>query len=200
VNADRLPFLQAARPHAALEHHLKALPEFDFHPARTPHNEGSATAMQLNEAQQKAVAAWIADGLKLSEIQNRLAAEFGARLTYMEVRLLVDDLKLKPKDPEPPKPPAKPQPSPTEPVAAEADLPPPAAGLGGVSVTVDQLTRPGALASGKVTFSDGMGADWYLDQTGRLGLVAKQPGYKPVAADVQQFQMALEREMAKLGY
>jgi hypothetical protein len=159
--------------------------------------------MQLNEAQQKAVAAWIAEGAKLSEIQNRLAAEFSLRLTYMEVRLLVDDLKLKPKDPEPPKP-AAPAPQPPPPTAAapaglDDDLPP-AAGSGSVSVTVDQLTRPGAIVSGKVTFSDGMSADWYLDQTGRLGLVAKQPGYKPSVPDVQQFQMALEREMAKLGY
>ena len=42
-------------------------------------------------------------GAKLSEIQTRLASEFGLKLTYMEVRFLVDDLKLTPKDPEPPK-------------------------------------------------------------------------------------------------
>lgn len=165
--------------------------------------------MQLNEAQQKAVAVWITEGAKLSEIQNRLAKEFSLRLTYMEVRLLVDDLKLKPKDPEPPKPVAPPpaasapkspsdlavSPEPVE------ELPPlPETGAGSVSVTVDQLTRPGAIVSGKVTFSDGMSADWYLDQTGRLGLVSKQAGYKPSHGDVQQFQMALEREMAKLGY
>jgi hypothetical protein len=65
---------------------------------------------------------------------------------------------------------------------------------------VDQLTRPGALVSGKVKFSDGMNADWYLDQTGRLGVVPQQQGYKPSAPDVQEFQMALEREMAKLGF
>ena len=65
---------------------------------------------------------------------------------------------------------------------------------------MDQITRPGSLVSGKVTFSDGQVADWYLDQTGRLGVVPKQAGYKPSAADVQQFQIALEREVAKLGY
>ena len=47
-----------------------------------------------------------------------------------------------------------------------------------------------ALASGKVTFSDGNRAEWYLDQAGRLGLVPQQQGYRPPAADVQQFQMA----------
>ena len=159
--------------------------------------------MNLNEAQQKTVTDWIAAGAKLSEVQTRLASEFGIRLTYMEVRFLVDDLKLRLKDPEPPKPasppPAAVAPLKTTPAAAEEPEVLPPAG-GSVSVTVDQIARPGALVSGGVTFSDGMKADWYLDQTGRLGLLAKQQGYKPSPTDVQQFQMALEREMAKLGY
>jgi hypothetical protein len=65
---------------------------------------------------------------------------------------------------------------------------------------VDQLTKPGTMISGKVTFSDGQIADWYLDQTGRLGVVPAQQGYKPSPADVQQFQIALQQEVAKLGY
>jgi hypothetical protein len=163
--------------------------------------------MNLTEEQRQRVAAWIAQGAKLGEIQSRLAEEFGVKLTYMETRFLVDDLKLVPKDPEPPKPadpPAAAQPPLTaKPVPAgavegdEAPLPP---GGGKISVTVDQITRPGAIVSGKVTFSDGQNADWYLDQMGRLGVVPKQPGYKPSQADVQDFQMALQQEMAKLGY
>ena len=46
--------------------------------------------------------AWIAEGLKLAEIQNRIASELGVQMTYMDVRLLVDDLKLVPKDEERP--------------------------------------------------------------------------------------------------
>jgi hypothetical protein len=158
--------------------------------------------MNLNESQQKTVTAWVAEGLKLSEIQNRLASELGVRLTYMEVRLLVDDLKLKPKDPEPPKPPPPPplQPVGGIPTQPEPPVETPAVGLGNVSVAVDQLARPGTLVSGKVKFSDGMSADWYLDQTGRLGVVPQQQGYKPSPADVQQFQLALEGEMTKLGF
>jgi hypothetical protein len=64
---------------------------------------------------------------------------------------------------------------------------------------VDQIAKPGAIVSGKVTFSDGQTADWILDQTGRLGVVPKQAGYKPSAADVQDFQLALQQEVAKLG-
>jgi hypothetical protein len=167
--------------------------------------------MNLDESQRQKVAAWIAEGAKLSEIQSRLASELGLKLTYMEVRFLVDDLKLTPKDPEPPKvaaPVAKPPTTakPEEPqnsgrgataakISGDEASPPP-----GVSVTVDQLTRPGSIVSGKVAFSDGQQADWYLDQTGRLGVLPKQPGYKPSAADVQQFQAALQSEIARLGF
>jgi hypothetical protein len=82
-------------------------------------------------------------------------------------------------------------------IAAPTATPSPATGH--VSVTVDQLARPGAIVSGKVTFSDGQRADWYLDQNGRLGVVPGQQGYKPSAADVQQFQVALQSELARMG-
>ena len=158
--------------------------------------------MNLDEAQRQRVTAWVLEGAKLSEIQNRLAEEFKIKLTYMETRFLVDDLKLKLKDPEPPKVVEPPATTPAKLTveknpAPEGTLP---ASSGKVSVGVDQITKPGAIVSGKVTFSDGQTADWYLDQTGRLGVVPKQQGYKPSAADVQQFQLALQQEVAKLGY
>ncbi len=158
--------------------------------------------MNLDDAQMKQVSAWIHAGLKLSEIQSRLAAELGVRLTYMEARLLVDDLKLVPKDAEPPAPtPTIGKPPPARaagasPAAAPAGAAP---GVGSVTMSVDALARPGALVSGQVTFSDGHRAAWYLDELGRLGLAPQQNGYRPAAADVQQFQMALETELAKLG-
>ena len=145
-------------------------------------------------------------GAKLSEIQNRLASEFGIKLTYMEARFLVDDLKLTPKDPEPPKvvEPAVPRAKPATASRTGKKFPrrrgDAAACRRKVSVSVDQITKPGAIISGKVNFSDGQTADWYLDQTGRLGVVPKQAGYKPSAADVQEFQLALQQEVAKLGY
>jgi hypothetical protein len=77
--------------------------------------------------------------------------------------------------------------------------PAPLGGTSKVSVTADTVARPGTLASGNVTFSDGQSAVWYLDQMGRLGLGPKQPGYKPSAADLQSFQQALEAELSKLG-
>ncbi len=164
--------------------------------------------MQLDEGQRKKIGEWIAAGLKLSEIQNRLSSELGLRLTYMEVRMLVDDLKLVPKDVEPPKPPptlgvpagGAPAPGPARTGAA----PQPGQGAGpapagGVTVSVDQIARPGAMVSGKVTFSDGNRAEWYFDQTGRLALATQKPGYRPPAEDIQEFQAALDAELSKMG-
>src|SRR5262245_16208586 len=121
--------------------------------------------MNLDDAHKKKVTEWIAQGLKLSEIQQRLSDELGLRLTYREARLHVDDLKLIPKDVEPPKtvelsgkPTAQ---APSARAAAEPDediggsLPEeegPGSGSGNVKVKVDQITRPGAVASGSVTF------------------------------------------------
>jgi hypothetical protein len=157
--------------------------------------------MNLNEEQQKIVAEWVAGGMKLAQVQTRIGSEFGLQLTYMEVRFLVDDLKLRLTDPEPPKPVAPP--TPVAPVAAsETPAVPavPADATGQVSVSVDKIARPGTMVSGGVTFSDGGIAEWYLDQTGRLGVVPKVQGYKPTQADVQQFQAALEREITKMGF
>jgi hypothetical protein len=61
------------------------------------------------------------------------------------------------------------------------------------------LTRPGALVSGKVKFSDGKTADWFLDQGGRLGVAPAEKGYKPSQVDLQDFQTALQTELQKLG-
>src|SRR5262249_3833198 len=119
--------------------------------------------------------------------------------TYMETRFLVDDLKLTPKDPEPPKVPETKSGSATGTEKSPLKVDPTPA-PGGVSVGVDQIARPGAIVSGKVTFSDGQKADWYLDQTGRLGVVPAQQGYKPSQSDVQEFQTALQNELAKMGF
>jgi hypothetical protein len=163
--------------------------------------------MNLNDAQKQTVAAWIADGLKLSEIQKRLETEFGLRLTYMEVRFLLDDLKIVPKDPPPPPVAEPPSPTPGAPgtsktagAAEELPVDEVQPGAGHVRVSVDQIARPGAMVSGQVTFSDGQSGTWFLDQTGQLGLGMKQKGYRPSQADVQEFQMLLQSELAKQGF
>jgi hypothetical protein len=164
----------------------------------------------LTDAQRQQVAAWVTEGLKLSDIQKRLETDFGLRLTYLEARFLLDDLKVVPKDPPPPPASAlAPGASPGKPPGAqdkakagarealpEAPLP----GTGGVRLTVDQLAKPGAMVSGTVTFSDGQSGQWYMDEMGRLGLAMQQKGYRPSAADVEEFQILLQQEAARQGY
>jgi hypothetical protein len=159
--------------------------------------------MNLDEGQRRKVAEWIEQGLKLSEIQSRIGKDFGVSMTYMDVRFLIDDLKLKPKDVEP-------VPMPTlnsgKPAAAPASTAPTAgaapaeAANGTVSLSVDHVARPGAIVSGRVTFSDGQGAAWLIDQMGRPGLVPDQQGYRPSQPDIVQFQTKLQDELAKLGF
>jgi hypothetical protein len=168
-----------------------------------------ATAhMNLDEKQKEQVAGWLRDGAGLADVQKRIESEFGVSATYMEVKFLVSDLDLTPKDPEPEKP-VEPEAKPGVPASdddsdgmpAEAvdveTLPP--AGLGNVSVEVDQLARPGSMVSGKVTFANGKISEWMLDQMGRLGVVPSEDGYKPSQADLQQFQTVLQKELEKMG-
>src|SRR5436190_9877596 len=102
--------------------------------------------MNLDEAQRKRVTEWIAHGLKLSEIQNRLGSELGLNLTYMDLRLLVDDLKLTPTDVERPKIVGGALQTPPANAAKSAPAAPgpsqPAVKQDAVSMSVDQIARP----------------------------------------------------------
>jgi|ERR1043166_3535935 hypothetical protein len=154
--------------------------------------------MTLDEGQRRKVAEWIEQGLKLSEIQSKLSKEFGIGMTYMDLRFLIDDLKLRPKDPAPPTP---------APEIAAAKTAAPATGAanakappGKVSLTVDSIAKPGAIVSGRVTFSDGKGGAWLIDQMGRPGLVPDQQGYRPPPEDIAEFQRQLQDELARMGY
>ena len=128
-------------------------------------------------------------------------------MTYMDVRFLIDDLKLKPKDAQPAAPvalaAAKQTPG-AAPVKGPAQSTGPLTGeqqIGaGVSVTVDQIARPGAVVSGRVTFSDGKGAAWLIDQRGVPGLVPDQQGYRPSQPDIAEFQTQLQDELARMGF
>jgi len=82
-------------------------------------------------------------------------------------------------------------------IPAEADV-----GLSTVKVVVDKVTLlPGALASGTVTFSDGVTGKWIVDQYGRPGFTEiSKPGYRPTAADAQAFVRELGAELQKRGF
>jgi hypothetical protein len=66
---------------------------------------------------------------------------------------------------------------------------------------MDRVMQAGALASGTLTFSDGVSAKWMLDQVGRLGLSSvSTPGYQPSPEDIQAFQLELQNKIAARGY
>jgi hypothetical protein len=76
------------------------------------------------------------------------------------------------------------------------------AGTSGVSVSVDKVTLiPGAVASGSVTFSDGVTGKWMVDQYGRPGFTQiSQDGYRPKPADAQAFMQELSLALQKQGF
>lgn len=180
----------------------------------------------LSPEQKAAVASWTAAGDNLSAVQKKLREQFQLSLTYMDVRFLVDDLELTLKDPAPkadasdvtkakapaPAPAAKPAPAAGKPAADEAALPgddaeaieddalPPAPG--NVAVEVDGVTLlPGAIASGTVTFSDGVTGKWIVDNQGRPGFTEiSQPGYRPSREDAQAFMQELDLALRQKGY
>jgi len=161
----------------------------------------------LNTDQKRAVAGWVNEGLSLSAVQKRIAADFGIAMTYMEVRFLVDDLDLTLKNKEEPKPAEPPADAAlpgdvVDPGVPPADVAPepPAPGASRLTLTVDPIQRPGVLVGGTVTFSDGKNGQWQMDQYGQLGFVPPEPGYKPSADDVARFQVVLDTELRKLGY
>ena len=66
--------------------------------------------------------------------------------------------------------------------------------------SLDRIVRPGAMVSGTVVFSDGVKANWSLDQMGRLALGADRKDYRPSAEDIQAFQQAITAQLRKAGY
>lgn len=169
--------------------------------------------MALTPEQSATVVGWVAAGDSLSVVQQKLQQEFGLSLTYMDVRFLVDDLDLTLKDAAPKAdasdvsktpPPSAAAASPGDAAADDAellddDLPP--AGAGAVSLSVDSVTLiPGAMASGSVTFSDGVTGKWIIDNYGRPGFTEiSREGYRPSAADSQAFMQELNLALQQKG-
>ena len=66
-------------------------------------------------------------------------------------------------------------------------------GESSVKVSLSPIQRPGFFASGDVVFSDGVRAEWAVDQMGRLSLSPSQEGYKPSQQDIIEFQAQLQK-------
>lgn len=98
--------------------------------------------MQLTQQQESLVRDWAAQGASLSEIQTRLADECGIRLSYLETRFLLIDLKVDLAE----KPEKKPAPP--------ADLSSPSAGDYGAAPPLGPNDGAGVDGSGDADFSD----------------------------------------------
>ena len=143
--------------------------------------------MNLSDEQKAVLAGWVQSGMGLSEIQKRLESEFEVRITYMDLRFLVDDLDLEV---------TSEGPKFDDPLAKAGG---PTAVPGRVSVTLDKVSRPDAMASGQVTFSDGVSGQWSIDREGRMALNPTQEGYQPSPEDLQEFQKELQEAAKKAG-
>ena len=149
-------------------------------------NKPMFSASKLSPDQVAALKQRAAEGATMSDLQRLLKEDFGFTLTYMDTRFLILDLGIELVE---------------EPKAEEKkeEKPLPVA-TGEVTVTMDTLTLPGALVSGKVTFSDGETAIWMLDQAGRPGLDPDTPGYRPTQEDIIEFQKQLRALIEKGGF
>jgi len=145
----------------------------------------------------------IARGVSLSDIQTEVNEKFSQKYTYMDIRILASTLDIdweaKGKEKKAEEKPAQESeassgeaPAAAEPAAEESAAGPADGAAGKTVVEVSKLMRPGTALSGTVKFASGSTADWYIDQTGRLGLENLQ-GARPTQEDIQQFQTELER-------
>ena len=157
--------------------------------------------MSLNDQQKSELTAWVSEGNSLSAIQKLIQEKWGQSLTYMETRLLVDDIGLDLPDlsstPDSDDAPETSDDTEDNSVPFDPDATPPA---DGVTVSIDKIKRPGTLVSGNVTFSDGISGSWHLDSLGRIALSPAQEGYNPTQEDLQEFQKALQQELQRTGF
>ena len=144
----------------------------------------------LSSEQVEMVKEWVAEGAQMADLQKRLKDDFGFNVTYMDTRFLSLDLALNFQVSEE----ESEGPNDIENLEAqeEVDLEPLVQDRETVTVTLDQVARPGAMVSGTVTFSDGMKALWLIDEMGRPSIDPDQPGYQPSEADLVSFQAELK--------
>ena len=144
----------------------------------------------LSSEQVEMVKEWVAEGAQMADLQKRLKDDFGFNVTYMDTRFLSLDLALNFQVDEEESEGANDTENPE--AQEEVDLEPLVQDKETVTVTLDQVARPGAMVSGTVTFSDGMKALWLIDEMGRPSIDPDQPGYQPSEADLVSFQAELK--------
>ena len=161
---------------------------------------------KLTEEQVGEIKGWAAAGAQLSEIQKRMEDEMKLNLTYMDTRFLILDLEITLRDLEE-EARAKVAEEESKEGAEASDLNEPEEltiedpevlpadnTSANVSVSINKVSNPGFIVSGRVTFSDGNTGMWYVDDQG-LGIQPDVLDYQPSRPDIEAFQKELERVM-----
>ncbi len=152
------------------------------------------------------IAEHLAAGVSLSEIQKLANEKFQLKLTFLDIRILASELENVDWDANDPKAQARHKEEEKKRKEQEKAAAEGADGDGGALdpeleaepgdgktvVEVSKLVRPGTAISGTVKFASGSQADWYVDQTGRLGLENVR-GEKPTRDDLVAFQDELQK-------
>lgn len=147
----------------------------------------TVTAEQL-----EMVRRWAAEGVDLNGIQKRLAGECGVHMMYMDVRFLLLDHGIEIASAAAPAAEKKPEPATPAPAAKEAPQP---EATGKPVVTLDELTLPGTLISGKVSFASGTTGAWQIDQLGRFAWSSLSG--QPTTEELQAFQQELTQLLSR---
>jgi len=160
----------------------------------------------LSEDQVAALKQAVLEGAQLDALQKMLTKEWGFQVTFLDTRFLAIDLKLEFQDPN-----AKTEEANSDGLVGldgaleedtalleqEGETSEPMSDVGGVNLTLDQVSRPGMMYSGKVVFSDGEKADWMIDDAGRPGIDPATADYQPAPEDVQLFQEELRKLLSQ---
>ena len=150
------------------------------------------SSKELSEDQVNQLKSWADDGAQLGDLQNKINEAFGLKATYLDTRFILLDLGIELIDPNAEAEPVEPSEDPiTEEAPSLEASPVESESASGVRVTLDQITEPGMMYNGFVTFSDGVEARWFIDNTGRPGLKAENKEYQPSPEDIQTFQTEL---------
>lgn len=152
----------------------------------------SANQFSVKQIEQLKLA--VAQGFDLAATQKYINEELEIPLSYMETRFLIADLNLELFDKNLALKQEEEESKKTEEQMQEAMRVEAAdtVAQGGVQVTQDSIQRPGAVANGKVIFSDGEHSSWYITPEGQLGLDSQTPGYQPSSEDIAEFQESLK--------
>ena len=149
------------------------------------------------------VADMLSEGVSPSGIQKQLAEEKDIRITFLDLKLIISEIKnsaetLDKNDTKNRKnvipPPAKEDNSAEGHSEREQTVDAEIMDEGATVVEMEKLLKPGAALSGKVKFASGAKAEWSMDHYGRLSL-ANSSG-KPSPEDLKLFQAELQRKIS----